>query len=228
MRFEPTLEEGVLLRRYKRFLADVVLADGRETTIHCANTGAMTGCAEPGSRIWYSTHDSPKRKYRHSWELVETSEGARLCVNTARANQVVGEALKSGAVDLGIEAPLRPEVAIPGTKGRFDFGNESTVIEVKSVTLADGANGYFPDAVSERARRHVEALARCYAAGLRAILLFFVPHTAIGSVAPADSVDPDYADVLREAVAMGVETVAYGCSVTPQALTVERELPVVL
>ncbi|MDN5680136.1 MAG: DNA/RNA nuclease SfsA, partial [Ewingella sp.] len=98
MHFEPPLQPATLIKRYKRFLADVVTPEGQELTLHCANTGAMTGCATPGDTVWYSTSDNPKRKYAHSWELTETQQGHWICVNTLRANQLVREALELGGI----------------------------------------------------------------------------------------------------------------------------------
>lgn len=232
MRFSPPLEAGVLVRRYKRFLADVEVAGRGVVTMHCANTGAMLGCDTPGSPAWFSTSANPKRKYSHSLELVEVPDGARtctVCVNTARPNAVVAEAIAAGRIaELG-PGPARREVPIPGEAGRFDFalgGEMPTLVEVKSVTLCRDGVGAFPDAVSERARRHVGALARCVALGHRAVLLFCAPHTGIRRVTVADDIDPRYGEALREAVAAGVEVLAYGCVVTPAEVAIERALPV--
>lgn len=232
MRFSPPLAPGVLVRRYKRFLADVEVAGRGVVTMHCANTGAMMGCDTPGSPAWFSTSSNPKRKYPHSLELVEVADGARtwtICVNTARPNALVDEALAGGRIAELRGGPRRREVAIPGEPGRFDFAVGDTVptfVEVKSVTLCRGGVGAFPDAVSERARRHVEALARCVGSGHRAVLLFCAPHTGIGRVTVADDIDPRYGEAVRDAVAAGVEVLAYGCVVTPEEVAIDRALPV--
>ena len=196
MRFAPPLEPGSLLRRYKRFLADVRVAGRGVVTMHCANTGAMLGCDTPGSTVWFSTSNNPGRKYRHSLELVEVSDAGRsclACVNTARPNRLVEAALLAGGItEVGPVTPRR-ETPIPGEPGRFDFridGAVPTFIEVKSVTLCRDGLGAFPDAVSDRAKRHVEALARQARAGHRAILLFCAPHTGIRRVTVADDIDP--------------------------------------
>lgn len=235
MRFEPPLAPGVLVRRYKRFLADVEVAGCGMVTMHCANTGAMLGCAAPGSQVWFSTSTAKHRKYAHSLELVATREGGApslACVNTARANAVVGEALAAGRIDGLPSGPIRREAPIPGVKGRFDFavgGAESpTFVEVKSVTLCRGGVGAFPDAVSERAKRHVEALARCAAAGCGAVLLFCAAHTGIRQVTAADDIDPRYGAALRRAVAAGVRVLAYGCRISSSELTLADALPVAL
>ena len=232
MRFSPPLAPGVLVRRYKRFLADVDVAGRGVVTMHCANTGAMLGCDTPGSPVWFSTSCNPKRKYAHSLELVEVADGARactVCVNTARPNAIVEEALAAGEiVELG-DGAWRREVAIPGEPGRFDFAlgeDRATFVEVKSVTLCRDGVGAFPDAVSERARRHVQALARCVRNGHRAVLLFCAPHTGIRRVTVADDIDPGYGEAVREAVAAGVEVLAYGCVVTPEEVAIAAALPV--
>ncbi|MYE82146.1 MAG: DNA/RNA nuclease SfsA [Gammaproteobacteria bacterium] len=231
MRFLPPLESGVLLRRYKRFLADVEVAGRGVVTMHCANTGAMLGCDTPGSPAWFSTSGNPKRKYPQSLELVEVRDGGRVCtvcVNTARPNAIVEEALAAGRIAELRQGPARREVPIPGEAGRFDFalgGEAPTFVEVKSVTLCRDGVGAFPDAVSERARRHVEALARCVARGSRSVLLFCAPHTGIRRVTVADDIDPRYGEAVREAVAAGVEVLAYGCVVTPGEVAIEGPLP---
>ena len=251
MRFEPPLLPGVLVRRYKRFLADVEVAGQGVVTMHCANTGAMIGCDTPGSRVWFSTSTRPERKYAHTLEIVETAAGDRIGVNTMRANTVVEEALFAGRIPELVAERVRREVnspsmdqappvaGAPGRRlfhGRLDFGlyrsvteqEPSTYVEVKSVTLARGPLGAFPDAVSDRARRHVEALAHCVEIGRRGVLLYCVPHTAIHRVTPADDIDPQYGIALRRAADAGVEVIAYGCTVSPGEITLDGALEVVL
>ncbi len=241
MKFEPPLLPGVLKRRYKRFLADVEIAGRGVVTMHCANTGAMLGCDTPGSPAWFSTSSRTQRKYAHTLEIVETKAGNRIGVNTARANAVVAEALAEGRIPELRTRLFRREVPVPArprssSRGRFDFGlyrtdtDEDPVayVEVKSVTLARGCLGAFPDAVSERARRHVEALARCVAIGYRSVLLYCVPHTGIRSVTPADDIDPEYGAALRRAADAGVEIIAYGCTVSPREITLDGALAVLL
>ncbi len=231
MRFAPPLRRGILIRRYKRFLADIETTAGKPLTIHCPNTGGMLGCADPGSMIWYSTSDNPRRKYRHTLEIVRNADGDLIGVNTARANALVAEALSAGLV-LGMPAgtSVRREVAIPEDGGRFDLLAGDVFMEVKSVTLLlDGAgSGAFPDAVSIRATRHVEALARLARAGTRTALVFCVQHTGIETVRPADDIDPAYGQALRRAVGDGVQVAALRCRITPQEIVPAGLLPVMV
>ena len=232
MRFDPPLAAGVLIRRYKRFLADITDRHGARRTIHCANTGAMTGCAEPGSRIWYTTSADRRRKYPNTLEYVENGDGDLICVNTLRANALVAEALHEGRLEgFGKAASVRREVAVPGDEaGRFDFAvqdrAEQTFIEVKSVTLklAPGI-GAFPDAVSKRATRHANALARLARQGHRTMLLFCVLHAGIRSVAPADHVDRTYGRALRHAIDAGVTVRAVRARMTIQEVQIDGTVP---
>lgn len=229
MDFEATLEPATLLRRYKRFLADVVLDDGSELTVHCPNTGAMTGCAEPGWRVWLSRSDSKTRKYPHTWELVET-DGGMACVHSARANKVVVEALTQGRVPAldGYEK-LQTEVKY-GSGSRADLwlssGERQCVVEVKSVTLCrDGGEGVFPDAVSTRATKHLNELREVVASGQRAVIFFCVFHDGIKAVRAAAEIDPIYAATLGEAMAAGVEAMAWSCRISAQGISLHESLP---
>ena len=219
----------MLIRRYKRFLADIRLHDeDAPVTIHCPNTGAMTRCAEPGWAIWYSTSDNPRRKYRHTLELVRDDEGQLIAVNSARANAVVAEALAEGllpSISTG-DTPVRREVAIPGERGRFDLVAGDVYVEVKAVTLNLAGTGAFPDSVSVRATRHVNALARLARSGRRTALVFCVLHTGIRTVRPAHEVDPAYARTLRLAAASGLDLVALRCRISPLGIRAIDTLPV--
>ena len=220
------------MRRYKRFLADVELADGRCVTAHCPNTGAMTGCAEPGSRVWLSHSESRTRKYPFTWELVETAAGVA-CIHSARANRVVREALQGRTLP-GFDAwpEIRSEVSV-GDGSRVDLLLEGAggrvFIEVKSVTLCQGEGcGAFPDAVSLRARRHLQTLRSLADAGNRALLIFCVMHTGIESVSPARDIDPAYRDALAEAIEGGVEVQAWATAISPTSLVLTHPLPFAL
>ncbi len=229
----PALTEGRLLRRYKRFLADVELADGTILTAHCPNTGAMTGCAEPGSRVWLSHSDSRTRKYPFTWELVETARGIA-CIHSARANRVVQEAFEWGKV-AGFEhySSIATEVKY-GEGSRIDLLLEGAggraFVEVKCVTLCrDGGTGLFPDAVSERGRRHLRALQQVAAQPqTRALLLFCVFHSGVQRVSAAGDIDPGYRDTLAQVMAERVEVQAWRTSVSTAGLELLQPLPFTL
>ncbi|USD40720.1 DNA/RNA nuclease SfsA [Vibrio sp. SCSIO 43135] len=218
MQFNPSLESAKLIKRYKRFLTDIELADGSIRTIHCANTGAMTGCAEPGNTIWYSTSDNPKRKYPNSWEISQTQQGHSICVNTARANQLAVEAIENGTItELAGYDQLQTEVKYGNENSRIDILLNSETkpncyIEVKSVTLLDEDNngqGYFPDAVTTRGQKHLRELTEMANNGSRAVLLFTVLHTGIEKVSAAHHIDAKYSNLLKIAQEQGVEVLCY-------------------
>jgi len=224
------LQEGRLVRRYQRFLADVELPGGEVITVHCPNTGAMTGCAEPGSAVWLSHSDSKTRKYPYTWELVETTAGIA-CVHSAAANPVVREAFEAGLVPGFDHYPdIRSEVKY-GEGSRIDLvlsGAAGRVfVEVKSVTLCRaGGIGVFPDAVSDRGRKHLEELARI--AGerrSRAVMFFCAFHTGIEHVSVAGDIDPRYRAALIDARAAGVEVLAWRSRVDPNGLELTRPVP---
>ena len=216
MRFEHPLLAGRLLRRYKRFLADVELDGGEHVTCHCPNTGSMLGCAEPGLRVWLSRSHNPRRRYALTWEQVETEAGVRVGVHTGRANALVAEALARG-----LPAPLRGwniarrEVAVPQAPMRADFllrrgeDEPGVFLEVKNVTAAvsDGV-ALFPDAVSSRGARHLRVLGRLAAQGQGAVLIYCVQRGDVDAVRAAVEIDPDYAAALAEARAAGLRVFA--------------------
>ncbi len=228
MLFEGLLE-GILLRRYKRFLADVELAGGDVITVHCPNTGAMTGCAEPGSKVWLSRSDSKTRKYPHTWELVETGTGLA-CIRSVLANQVVREAIEGGLIpELAGYPQLSTEVKY-GQGSRVDLLLENerqrVFVEVKSVTLCrEGGRGAFPDAVSERGRKHLLELQAIRDQSTRAVMFFCVFHAGIGSVCAAGDVDPAYRDALVAAINSGVEVLAWKASLSPSGVELSHRLP---
>lgn len=236
MDFDKPLERGRLVRRYKRFLADVTLDSGETVTCHCPNTGSMMGCADPGLTVWLSRSDNSRRKYALGWELVETPTGALVGIHTGRANGLVAEALQAGRpAGLTGYARLRREVAVPGQPMRADYlltehdnGAADCFVEVKNVTAAvTGGVALFPDAVSERGSRHLQVLARLAESGARAALVYCVQRGDVSEVRPADAIDPAYGRHLRAALAAGVEVYALGAEVTPRRIALVRSLPVV-
>lgn len=235
MRFSPALEEGRLIRRYKRFLADIETVDGEQLTIHCPNTGSMLNCMAEGARVWFSRSSDPKRKLPGTWEIGETPQGRLACINTARANALIEEALRAGVIsELNGFIGLKREVAYGMENSRIDFrldyDHGSAWVEVKSVTLGfDGTKvAAFPDAVTQRGARHLRELAGLARVGVRAVQLYCVNLSGIDAVRPADEIDSVYAAALREAVAAGVEVLAYGVALTPEQMWVDRPLPVLL
>ncbi|UJD93427.1 DNA/RNA nuclease SfsA [Lelliottia amnigena] len=234
MKFSPALQSATLILRYKRFLADVVTPAGEHLTLHCPNTGAMTGCATPGDTVWYSTSDNLKRKYAYTWEITETQQGAFICVNTQRANQLVKEAIATHTIpELTGYGSIKGEVKYGEEGSRIDFmlqadDRPECYIEVKSVTLADRDNGFFPDAVTLRGQKHLRELMSVAATGKRAVLLFAVLHSAIERFSPARHIDPKYAQLLNEAQKQGVEILAYKAELSADNMTLKSTLPVVL
>lgn len=235
MHFSPPLQKATLVKRYKRFLADVVQSDGSMITIHCANTGAMTGCAEAGSTVWYTTSDNPKRKYPNSWELTETQQGDWICVNTARANGLVVEAILANRItQLQGYDQLDTEVPYGHENSRIDIllksdSQPNCFIEVKSVTLldefqGDKGQGYFPDAVTLRGQKHLRELADVAKNGNRAILFFAVLHSGIEKVAPALHIDANYSQLLKAAQEAGVEVLCYKASLSKHEIQMISEV----
>ena len=234
MLFSPVLKSARLVTRYKRFLADVVTPEGETLTIHCANTGAMTGCATPGDTVWYSTSDSLTRKYPHSWEMTETQQGHWICVNTLRANQLVREALsKNQILPLAGYEECQAEVKYGTEKSRIDFllkaqDRPECYIEVKSVTLLQEGKGYFPDAVTIRGQKHLRELSQAVAEGHRAVLLFAVLHSGIEDVSPARHIDVAYAEQLAQAQQEGVEVLAYQADLSAEGMFLKSPINVTL
>ena len=225
MIFNPPLQKATLIKRYKRFLADIILEDGSEVTIHVANTGAMTGCADKGDIVWYSTSSNPKRKYPLSWELCEKPNGDMICVNTIKANALVEEAILSNVIsELSGYKKLQREVKYGSENSKIDFflsqgEKPDAYVEVKSVTLLDesekAGQGYFPDSITTRGQKHLRELIEVVEQGNRGILLFAVLHSGINSVQAAAHIDIKYAELLKQALSAGVEVIAYKAEISP-------------
>lgn len=232
MRFDPPLETGTLIRRYKRFLADVQLADGSCITLHCPNTGSMLNCMKPGGQVWFSRSDNPARKLPGTWEIAETPQGRLACINTGRANRIVEEALLAGVIaELSGFTLLRREVRYGEENSRVDFHlrypDGEAYVEVKSVTLGfEGtAVAAFPDAVTQRGAKHLRELTALAQRGVRAVQLFCVNLTGVEAVRPAWEIDDTYAKALRAAMDSGVEVLAYGVRLTHEQVCIDRPLP---
>ncbi|MCO1334655.1 DNA/RNA nuclease SfsA [Microbulbifer sp. OS29] len=229
MKFTPPLQKATLLRRYKRFLADVESTEGEVFTVHCPNTGSMRNCWVEGGACWYSDSANLKRKYCHTLELATTPDGALAGVNTGRANALVEEAILSGVVtELQGYASLRREVRYGEENSRIDLLLSGTdgdcYVEVKNVTLAEGRLGYFPDAVSTRGAKHLRELQKLAEAGVRAVLFYCVQHSGIESVQAARDIDPAYAEALDVALAAGVQVLAYRAQLSAERIELSEPL----
>lgn len=234
MHFADPLIPARLVRRYKRFLADAVLADGGTVTAHCPNPGSMMGLAAAGAEIWLAPARKPGRKLRYTLEIVRAPDsGGLVGVNTGRANALVAEALAAGRIgELAGYASLRREVRY-GTRSRVDFlledgGRPPCYLEVKNVTLKRDApvpgTAEFPDAVTARGTRHLGELAAMAGAGARAVLLYLAQRDDCDRFAVAADIDPAYAEAVRAATAAGVETLCYACDLSPERIELARAL----
>ena len=230
MKLPQPLIEGRLVCRYKRFLADVELKDGTLVTAHTPNTGSMQQCAEPGQAVLLSKSDNPKRKLAWSWELVQVNN-SWVDINTHRANRVVEEALRSNAIPQFQDYTVRPEFSF--AHSRIDFmlegNNEKVLLEVKNVTLCCQPDvACFPDAVTKRGQKHLRDLMEAKRDGWRAVIFFLVQRGEVESFMPADHIDPEYGQLLREAVTCGVEALAYRTVVSPNESRVGKSITVQL
>lgn len=230
-RYPHPLIGGTLIKRYKRFLADVTLPDGTELTVHCPNPGAMTSCSDPGSAIRISDSHNPKRKLRYTLEQIRMGR-SWVCVNTQVPNPAVEHAIRRDALPQLTGYPtIRREVA-DGKGSRLDLllerDEDRCWIEVKSTSLRVGREARFPDAVTVRGRKHLEGLTEHALAGDRAVQVFLVGRGDVASFRPAWEVDPDYARALQEAQAAGVEVLPVQARVTARGITLHRLLPYAL
>ncbi len=228
----PQLTQAKLIKRYKRFLADVELDDGSIITIHCPNTGSMKQCLFPGESIWFSTSENPKRKYPNTWELAQTDAGHLIGINTGRANALAEEAITQGVIsELAGYQHLKREVKYGDENSRIDIlltdeNKPNCYIEVKSCTLLEQGIGFFPDAVTTRGQKHLRELMAMKQMGCRAVLLFIVQHSGIEKVSPAFHIDSDYAELFVQAQQSGVEMLAYSVKMSPNEAKVSKSLPV--
>lgn len=225
------LIEGVLIRRYKRFLADVLLPDGSVVTSHTPNTGAMLGCSEPGRPVWLSRHDGVHRKYPYTLEMIAMPR-ALVGVNTGVPNRLIKAAIAAGAI---AELPVPDEINAEVRRGnsRLDLrlgydGGPDTLVEVKNCTLTEDGVALFPDAVTVRGARHLDELARLVSLGERAVLFVLVQRGDAVAFSPADCIDPAWGRALRKGVREGVELLVYRARLTIETIAIEKRLPVEL
>ncbi len=235
MKFASPLIRGRLIKRYKRFLADVTLDDGRTITCTCPNTGSMLGLTTPGSIIWMSESDSPTRKYRHTWEMIENDLGAGptlVGINTGLPNKLVTQAIEAGCIK-----PLRGYSTLKreqkyGTNSRIDILLEDEAkgrafVEIKNVHLMRNAGlAEFPDSVTERGAKHLYDLAEVARQGHRAVMLFLIQRGDASKVSLAGDIDPGYSEAFKAAAEAGVEAMAYRCRLSPEEIVVDRKIPI--
>lgn len=232
MRFETPLVTGRLIKRYKRFLADITLDEGgAEITAHCANSGSMMGLKEPGIKVWLTPNDDPKRKLKYSWEMLEV-DGAMVGINTSRPNGLVEEAIEAGRIsELKGYEKLRREVKY-GKNSRIDIllegeSDKRTYVEVKNVTLAreDGV-AEFPDAVTARGAKHLDELADMVREGHRAAMVFLIQRDDCDALVLARDIDRKYGEAFDAAVKAGVEVYAIGCRLNAEEIIADRAVEV--
>lgn len=231
MNFPSPLVSGHLVKRYKRFLADVVLDDGSEVTAHCANPGSMLGLKEPGSRVWLSMSDNPKRKLKYSWEIIE-ADGALVGINTAHPNKLVEEAIVDGRINaLARYDTLKREVKY-GKNSRIDLLLECSkapniYVEVKNVHLMRKKGlAEFPDSVTARGAKHLVELSDMVAEGHRAAMVFLVQRPDCDKLDLARDIDPTYADAFGDAYEAGVEVYAIGCDIKLEGIYATQDIAI--
>ena len=231
MRFQTPLVPGRLIKRYKRFLADVILDDGRQVTAHCANPGAMIGLQEPGLRVWLEPNDDPKKKLKFGWRVVQLDSGAWVGIDTSLPNKIIDEALRDHKIaPLAEYNTIQPEQKY-GANSRVDFLLSAhtlpqAYVEVKNVhLLRSGDWAEFPDTVTARGLKHLGVLGDMAEAGHRAVLIYCVQHTGCARFRLATDLDPAYAEASKRALQRGVEMLCYSCAVSCEQITLERALP---
>ncbi|CCB66011.1 DNA/RNA nuclease SfsA [Hyphomicrobium sp. MC1] len=236
MKFTHPLVPGILIQRYKRFLADVTTAGGVTVTASCPNTGSMLGLTKPGSKVWLSESDSPTRKYRHTWEMIEADLGTGphlVGINTGRPNALVTEAIETGTIaELAGYPMLRREVKY-GLNSRIDVllsggrDNRDCYVEVKNVHLMrENGLAEFPDSKTERGAKHLRELANMVGEGHRAVMVFLVQRSDAESFKLARDIDPAYAAAFQAAAASGVEMLCYKCQLSPTEIAVEKRIEI--
>ena len=235
MKFSLPLEKTQLIKRYKRFLADVIHPQKGELTAHCPNTGSMKNCWEKGWNAWLLDSQNPKRKYSYTWVLTENEAGDYIGINTHFANEIVYEGIIEGRVkELAEFNEIKKEVKYGEENSRIDIfltdnNNRNVFVEIKSVTLLDetfgNGKGFFPDSVTTRGQKHLRELMHCVERGDRAVLLFLVQHTGIDTVSVADHIDMEYSNLLKQALKIGVEVLVYRTEISPSELKLGSLLP---
>lgn len=235
MKFENKLIKGKLIKRYKRFLADVELEDGSVVVAHCTNSGSMKSCIEEGASVYLSPATDPKRKTRFTWEMIFMN-GDWIGINTMIPNKLAFDAIKNGEIEkLKGYTFVKREVKFGDS--RFDIyaekdlpvdgqGLEKCFVEVKNVTMKVGDHALFPDSVTTRGRKHLETLIEVKKSGIRAVMLYVIQRMDVDIFGPATDIDPEYAKSLRKAIKHGVEVIAVQANVSPEGIEIDKELKV--
>ena len=225
----PELIPATLLKRYKRFLADVMLETGEIVTAHCPNTGSMKGCSEPGRPVYLSSHDNPKRKYKYTWELIAMPTSL-VGVNTLVPNRLVFKSIDQKLIpELSEYNSIRREVKI-GEHSRIDLmltdgGAKRCYVEIKNCTLVSEGIARFPDAVTSRGLKHIIELENLAEAGHRCMMFYFIQRMDAQVFRPADHIDPAYGRALRLSVAKGIEVLAYDVCIDLQGIELNKKIP---
>ena len=227
MEFQTTLVHGKLLKRYKRFLADIELDNGEVVTAHCTNTGSMKSCIEIGAEVYLSPTNNPLRKTKFTWEMIKIN-GDWVGINTNNPNQLAFEAIsKHGIPELSGYTEVFREVKWDDS--RFDImaknETETCFFEVKNVSMKEGDFALFPDAITLRGRKHLETLIRVKKAGMRAIMLYIVQRCDVSKFSTAKEIDPEYSETLKKAITNGVEIFVIQAKVTPTSITINKRIP---
>lgn len=227
MKFEKQLVHGTLIRRYKRFLADIKLDNGDEVIAHCTNSGAMTSCLEDDAEVYLTPVDDPKRKTKFTWEMIKINDDW-IGVNTSVPNVLAFDAIRDGYIS-GFEQYTEVRREVKWEDSRFDVmaknDKETCFIEVKNVTMKEGDWVRFPDAVTVRGRKHLEALIRVKNSGMRAVMFYIVQRSDVTKFGPAYGVDPEYGEALKRAMDEGVEVFVFQAKVTPVEICIVQKLP---
>lgn len=227
MDFKQELVHGRLIRRYKRFLTDVVLDDGTQVVAHCTNSGSMKSCLEEGADVYLSPVDDPKRKTKFTWEMIRIN-GSWVGIHTGRPNQLAADAFRKNEIPgLTGYTKVVPEVKIHDSRLDIKAENEKETCfaEVKNVTLRKGHYALFPDAITTRGRKHLETLIRLKGKGYRAVMLYIIQRMDVDIFAPAWDIDPGYSETLKKAVEYGVEVFPVQAEVSPQRIVLKGVLP---
>ncbi len=227
MDFNQRLVHGHLVKRYKRFLADVELDSGEQVTAHCTNSGSMKTCLEEGAEVYLSPVNDPKRKTRFTWEMIKIND-RWVGINTNHPNLLAYEAILNNEVPtLAGYDEVRREVRFQDS--RFDVmaknDQETCFVEVKNVTMKDGEFALFPDAKTDRGKKHLETLIRVKEQGMRAVMFYVIQRMDVAKAGPATRIDPNYSDTLQKAMSSGVEVIAMQAEVTPEGIRLIKKIP---